>query len=135
MKYILTLVIIVITSLTTGCAATDNTDTVNYNNDPRVGDSIDRVCFNKSISGWSDVDNDNSALLVHFGVNRSYKVKLVGMCESNWAMTRIAVVSRLGSSCMSTGDKIVTDAQLGSCTITDIFEWHAQPNDKETANN
>lgn len=116
-------------SLLAGCASNDDLVKAKYDkeNDPRVGDEIERVCFNNNISGWSDVDNDNNALLVHFGAKRSYKVKLIGMCEADWAMARIAVVSRIGSSCMSVGDKIVTDAQmnsLSSCTITDIYEWH-----------
>lgn len=139
MKYLIILLMTAVTSLTTGCAATDTDNVVKYekDSDPRVGDSVDRVCFNRSITGWSNLDNDNNALLVHFGVNRSYKVKLVGMCEANWAMARIAVVSKQGSSCMSVGDKIVTDAQMNSvssCTITEIFEWHKQSNKETTTN-
>lgn len=129
MKYILISLVLVLSTALSGCSSTTEKETPRYTkeNDPRVGDSVSQVCFNSGISGWSEVDNDRNALLVHFGVNRIYKVQLIGMCEADWAMSRIAVISRTNSSCMSRGDKVLTDAQnhaTSSCSITKIYEWH-----------
>jgi len=103
-------------------------------NDPRIGEKVTQVCFTSSISGWSEVDNDRSALIVHFGNKESYKVDLVGACQADWAMMSIALVSRTNSSCLSIGDKLFTDAQTNrhaSCRITGIHEWDVNPGDSE----
>lgn len=130
MKAVKLFVNLSLVALLAGCASSDKQAEARFdkNNDPRVGEEVRQVCYTRSISGWSDVDNDRDALLVHLGNNRSYKVSLVGACDPDWAMIGIGVISRTGSGCMGTGDRIVTDAQperRSACSINRIYEWHA----------
>ena len=122
-------VLLSITAFVMGCASSSEQGQIQYdkNNDPRVGEQVRQICHSRSVSGWSSVDNDRNALLMHMGNNETYKVSLIGACDPDWAMMGIAVISRGGSSCISAGDKIVTDAQpkrRSACSISRIYQWH-----------
>ncbi|TKB47145.1 DUF6491 family protein [Thalassotalea mangrovi] len=97
--------------------------------DPRQGKEVSQVCYASSLDRWSTLDNERKALLIYPRANKAYKLTLSGTCDPQWAFTRIATVQRMGSSCLSRGDKIVTDMSGGmadSCIITRIHEWHPE---------
>ena len=137
MKPVKMLVNLSLVALLTGCASSSEQAKSRYdkNHDPRVGEEVGQVCHTRSIRGWSNVDNDRDALLVHLNNNRTYKVSLIGACDPDWAMIEIAVITRTGLGCMGTGDRIVTDAQperRTSCSISRINEWHSDIEENST---
>lgn len=97
--------------------------------DPRQGEAVNQVCFNRSMDSWSTIKGDNKALVVYDRHKKQYKLDLIGTCDPQFAMLRIATVSRTGSSCLSKGDKVITDADTDihdSCTIMGIYKWHPE---------
>ena len=112
------------------CSSTESKkELVSVENDPRIGDEVKSVCSIRSIRGWQHVDNDRDALIVNMPRDKSYKLSLMGFCDAEWAMTKIAVVSKTGSQCMHRGDKVLTDSDVmssGACTIHKIQEWYPE---------
>ncbi|WOH39465.1 DUF6491 family protein [Thalassotalea fonticola] len=97
--------------------------------DPRQGEEVNQICFNRTMDSWSPLEGENKALLVYDSRNDPYKLDLIGTCDPEWAMMRIATVSRGASNCLSRGDKIITDADMDrhdSCTIMKIYKWHPE---------
>ena len=97
--------------------------------DPRQGEEVNQICFNRNMDGWSPLEGNNKAILVTDRKRDEYKLDLIGTCDPQWAMMRIATISRGNSSCLSRGDKIVTDADMNmqdSCTIMRIYKWHPE---------
>ena len=94
--------------------------------DPRQGKQVTQICFNSQIRNWRA--NDNHSVIVEKGFKDEYKLDLVGACNPQDAFMSIGLVSRVGGgSCLSSGDKLVTDeryAASGPCTINRIYEWH-----------
>ena len=112
-----------------GCASTDEeTVEIPLENDPRIGASVDRICFTTNSDGWAPVDNDRNAIILTRGIRDSYKLKLVGVCDPDWAMFSVAFVKRVGSNCITRGDRVYTDSNtsMGYCTIMSINEWHPE---------
>ena len=129
----------------TACGSTENESAkIPLDNDPRIGEKVNRVCFVNSINGWAPVDNDRNAVLITMNNRERYKLKLIGACDPDLAMLRAAFITRPGSSCLSRGDKVKTDGDLGrgrgsACTIMSIHAWDPeaikqQDEDKETEN-
>lgn len=90
----------------------------------RQGAEVDRLCFTSNINGWNELSR--SAILLERGVNDWYKVDLTGTCDPQWAFNAIGIVSRpAGSSCLTRGDRLVTDDQTvpGVCYVDRIYEW------------
>ncbi len=92
--------------------------------DPRQGEEVRNICFQSQIRNWRQLDN--KSVIVEVGVHDEYKLELIGTCQPNDAFLQIGLVSRSGSSCLSTGDKLVTDARYndGSCSIRRIYKWN-----------
>ncbi len=92
--------------------------------DPRQGAEVRNICFQSQIRSWRE--NDNKSVIVEVGVRDEYKLELIGACRPEDAFTEIGLVSRGGGSCLSAGDKLVTDERYGdaSCSIRRIYEWH-----------
>jgi hypothetical protein len=92
--------------------------------DPRQGAEVRNICFQSQIRSWRE--NDNKSVIVEVGVRDEYKLELIGACRPEDAFTEIGLVSRGGGSCLSTGDRLVTDERYGdaSCSIRRIYEWH-----------
>jgi hypothetical protein len=111
-----------------GCASQEEKVVIPLDNDPRVGEEVRQICFTRSIDSWSDVDNDRNAVILRMNVKDYYKLKISPGCDPQWAMSRIAVISRPGSGCLSRGDRIKTDADPFrgrgmACVITAINKW------------
>ncbi len=92
--------------------------------DPRQGKEVSQICFNQQIRNWRQ--NDRQSVIVEKGVRDEYKLDLIGTCEPDDAFTTIGLISRIGGgSCLSNGDKLVTDTRYdGACSIRRIYEWH-----------
>jgi hypothetical protein len=99
--------------------------------DPRQGAEVRNICFQSQIRNWRE--NDKRSVIVEVGVRKEYKLELIGACRPEDAFTQIGLVSRGGGSCLSTGDRLVTDERYGdaSCSIRRIYEWNkdAKPAD------
>lgn len=101
--------------------------------DPRQGEEVNQVCFNRTMDSWSPIEGQNKALIVFDRRKEQYKLDLIGTCDPEFAMMRIATVSRGSSSCLSRGDKVITDADMDrhdSCTIMGIYKWHPEKEEK-----
>jgi hypothetical protein len=94
--------------------------------DPRQGKEVTQVCFSQQIRNWRE--NDNRSVIIEKGFKDEYKLELVGACEPQSAFTSIGLISRFGGgSCLSAGDRLVTDDRFGGggpCSIQHIYEWH-----------
>jgi len=116
--------------LMASCTSTEPEEQlVSIENDPRIGEKVQQACFINSINSWSNVDNDNKALLIHMNRKQKYKLNLTGTCDADWAIYRIAIIGKSGSTCLQRGDKLRTDANTMrgmSCTIMSINKWHPE---------
>lgn len=112
------------------CSSTEQTQQkLSVDEDPRIGEEVKSVCSTRFIKGWQHVDNDKNALILNMPRNQSYKVSLIGTCDADWALSKIAIVSRTGSSCLYQGDKVFTDSNMNipsSCTVNKIELWHPE---------
>jgi hypothetical protein len=119
-----------IASAVAACAAiaaagcTTRSDSANAEPDVRQGAEVRNICFQSQIRNWRTLDN--RSVIVEVGVRDEYKLDLIGACDPGDAFMNIGLVSRGGSSCLSTGDQLVTDARYnsGPCSISRIYEWH-----------
>ncbi|HVY90985.1 MAG TPA: DUF6491 family protein [Hyphomonadaceae bacterium] len=93
--------------------------------DPRQGEEVRDICFQQQIRNWRE--NDHHSVIVEKGVHEEYKLELIGTCQPEDAFTSIGLISRVGGgSCLTTGDKLVTDSRFnsGSCAIHRIYKWN-----------
>ena len=106
-----------------GCSTTpvDNQAKTVKKISPRQGEEVQRVC---NINGWSN--GERNSLIVHNSKHESYKLSLIGMCDAEWAFSKIAMSSNFGRDCITRGDKIATDANSSrgaTCTVMKIHKW------------
>jgi len=116
-------------TLLMGCQTSPDTNQKTAKADVRIGEEVNQICFARSINGWETVDKRNNLIVLNQNVNDKYALGLAGICDPQWAMSRIGTVSRGNSSCLSRGDKIVTDNNMNrnaSCTIMKINKWHPE---------
>jgi hypothetical protein len=115
-----------------GCAASrEDKPKIPLESDPRIGESVDQVCFTRNIRSWDSVDNDRNGVLLKMINRDEYKLKLTPGCNPDWAMVHVAVITRTGSGCYSRGDMIKTDGDVAqgrgsACTIVRINKWHPE---------
>ena len=129
MKKILIILPVMLPLYMTGCAAPEDKVVIPLDSDPRIGEEVRQVCFTRSIDSWNDVDNDRNAVIIKMNNRDYYKLKLSGGCDPQWAMSRLAVITRVGSNCYSRGDRVKTDADpfrgvATACIITGINKWN-----------
>ena len=87
------------------------------------GEEVNRLCFTQNINGWRAVDDD--AVVVTKGVNDKFLLELAGPCDAENAFLSIGLKTFGGSSCLSRGDRLVTDERIANrCRITKIYEWN-----------
>lgn len=104
--------------------------------DPRQGEQVDRVCFARTIDGFSHATANS--VIISKSPNQQYRVETFGQC---FDLDR-AHTLRLDSfgSCLSPGDKILAypfaptraDSQVIPCPIKAIYQWTTHP-DKDMA--
>jgi len=104
--------------------ATPPADMADARPDPRQGEEVNNICFAQQIRDWRELDN--RSVIVEAKIRDEYKLELIGTCNPRDAFLSIGLVSRGGSSCLSAGDKLVTDARYndGSCSIRRIYKWN-----------
>lgn len=121
------------TAVLLAACQTSATDAAEAKPDPRQGAEVRNICFQSQIRGWRALDN--SSIIVEVGVRDEYKLDLIGTCRPDDAFTQIGLVSRTGGSCLSAGDRLVTDARYvdGACSIHRIYEWHKDAKPAEAA--
>ncbi len=80
--------------------------------DPRKGEQVKKICFNRSIDGFSNTSRNSVVLSA--GPSRDYLVK-TGSCQQLRRAKSIALSSR--SACIYKGDRlIVSDSIFADCT-------------------
>jgi hypothetical protein len=104
--------------------ATPATNLADAKPDPRQGEEVDNICFAQQIRNWRELDN--RSVIVEANSRDEYKLELIGTCNPRDAFLSIGLVSRGGSSCLTTGDRLVTDARYndGACSIRRIYKWN-----------
>jgi hypothetical protein len=112
------------TAAVLAACATPATKMADSKPDPRQGKEVRQICFSEQIRSWRE--DSNKSVIVQKGVKEEFKLELIGACEPRDAFTSIGLISRVGGGlCLSTGDRLVTDARYdGPCTIRRIYEWH-----------
>lgn len=110
-----------------GCqSAAASHDKADAKPDPRQGKQVSQVCFSQQIRNWRA--NDRDSVIIEKGFKQEYKLDLIGTCQPEDAFSSIGLISRVGGgSCLTVGDKLVTDARYtaaGPCSIQRIYEWH-----------
>lgn len=113
------------TTGTTGNAAASEKE-----EDPRIGDRVDRMCFTGSISGFSN--NRKNSVVLRAGASREYYVETTACFAMDDAMA-IGIDPRAGS-CLTRGDRLVVSDSMFArdrdnlntqrCLITAIYEWN-----------
>lgn len=106
------------------CQTQAEIDAAKAEPDVRQGKEVSQICFSQQIRNWKA--NDRNSIIVEKNRNQEYKLDLVGSCNPDDAFTTIGLVSRIGGgSCLSSGDRLVTDSRFdaGPCSILRIYEW------------
>ena len=106
------------------CQTSENTEMAEAEPDTRQGEQFSQICFSSQIRNWRE--NDRNSITEEQGRNVEFKINLIGGCDPESAFTSIGLVSRGASSCLSSGDKLVTDSRFdfGSCSINRIYKWN-----------
>lgn len=109
-----------------------------FANDARLGEQVDKICFNRNIDGFSDARRDTVVLTK--GVSDYYIVEVSGVCSNLRYAQSIAVDSSL--SCVMQGDSLlVSDSAFGlndqtgmgpdRCFIEKIHRWDKDATNEE----
>lgn len=107
--------------------------------DPRLGPEVDRICFQRSINGWSTIDGDNDAIVLRRSVRDDYRVEYTGACRGSdfrFAET-IGIVGRPAGGCLTRGDRLLVEGPgdfVNRCLITQINEWNEDATENATEN-
>jgi len=116
-----------------GCSLTpENNERSNANEvDPRQGEEVQRVC---NIDSWGQIDGNGKALIVYDSRRQAYKLSMIGLCDADWAMSRILIDGNSGNNCVGRGSKIATDANFargGACTVMKVHQWLPKENKEQ----
>lgn len=107
-----------------------------FKGDVRLGEKVDKICFNRSIDGFSMARKDT--VVLSRGVSKDYIVEVKGVCTNLRHAQSIGIDSNL--SCVSRGDYlIVSDSAFGTstgfgpdrCYINKIHKWDKKAKKKE----
>ncbi len=95
--------------------------------DPRKGEKVKKICFNRSIDGFSNTSRNSVVLSA--GPSRDYLVK-TGSCQQLRRAQSIALSSR--SSCIRKGDRLIVSDSIFAdstgigperCYVKAIYKW------------
>lgn len=116
------------------CQSSAGTDSEMADAEPdiRQGEEVSQICFNSQIRNWRELDR--KSVIVEKNFNEEYKLDLIGTCDPTQAFTTVGLVTRGASSCLSRGDRLVTDEQFGgSCSIRRIYKWNKDAGEESEA--
>ena len=96
--------------------------------DKRIGEEVDRICFGRSINGWKTVDKEDDVILLEKGVNNWFYVELLGACDYRVLRSalHIGIDSRPAGGCITRGDIIIVEDSPGfdrRCSIRRMYRW------------
>lgn len=108
--------------------------------DPRIGEEVDSICFQRNINGWRAVKGEDDVVLLERGVNDWYRVELLGACDERLFRfaQKIAIESRPAGGCLRRYDYIIVEDTPGfnrRCSITRMYKWDEDavaPDETET---
>ena len=124
-----------------GCATTPTDDkprgVAALQGDKRLGEQVDKICFNRSIDGFSATTKDT--VVLKRGVSDEYLVEVFGICRDLDRAQSIGIASR--QSCLSANDSLIVSTSAFSlndgtgigpdrCRINRIFKWDAKALDE-----
>lgn len=126
-----------------GCASTADTDpkpkgVAKYENDPRLGEQVDKICFANNIDSFGNNTRDTFTLREG---RDYYLVEIFGSCPA----LDHAVTMRIDSSmsCLRDGDHVIVSESLtgGSnqpfstsrCLVKSIYKWDPKAEKAEDA--
>lgn len=107
----------------------DTSPPAGFEDDPRLGQRVDQICFGRSINSFGETTR--RTIVLEARVRDYYLVETYGTCQDlDWAQS---VSLDQFSSCLSRGDAIVpydsvfgpreTDFRSQRCQIKAIYEW------------
>ncbi len=110
-----------------------------YNGDPRLGEKVKSICFNRSIDGFSE--NTKNTVVLSKGVSDDYMVEVGGVCSKLDYAQSIGIDSTL--TCVRPGDYLIVSDSAFSlndqsgigpdrCIIKDIRKWDKKAKADET---
>ena len=114
------------------CASTPSDEpkgAAKFAEDPRLGEKVDRICFNRTIDGFTHTDRDT--VVVTARANDQYLLEVGGGCnnlrhaQSIGIDTSLSCVTRLDTIIVSTNPFSLRDNSIGPqrCFITGIYAW------------
>lgn len=129
--------------LITACA-TSGEETETYENvtdDPRVGEEVPRLCFQRSISGFSEY-GDGDGVILRRGASDRFLVTFAGACPGADSVQRIGLTGELsGGGCIRQSSRIfLSDSFTGrgtspfsttSCLVKDIYVYDPKAGSEE----
>lgn len=109
-----------------------------FNEDPRLGEEVKKICFNRNIDGFSNATRHT--VVLGAGPSKDYIVEVSGVCPTLRFAQSIAIDSSL--SCVTRGDYLlVSDSAFslndGSgmgpdrCLINKIHKWDKRVEENE----
>ena len=96
--------------------------------DPRIGEKVNRICFQRNIRNWRAVEGEDNVVLLEENLNDWYRVEVIGACRyRDFRFTQtIALASNPVGGCVTPGDVIIlldNNAIERRCTISRINVW------------
>lgn len=89
--------------------------------DPKVGERVDRVCFNRQINGFSEW-NEGDGLILRRGIREEVLVTLP-VCPAADFAQRVGIDERFSAGCLRPGDRLfVSSSAFGGTRSSDPFE-------------
>ena len=137
---LITLFAILPLAILAGCSTTPDDEPRGikaYEGDARLGEQTNRICFGRTIDGFSNMRRDSVVLS---SGSQDYLVTVSGTCRSLRFAQAIGVDNR-GAGCVSRNDiLIVSENAFGNdvtgigpdrCFIDDIYTWDKRANSKK----
>ncbi|WP_300392503.1 DUF6491 family protein [Henriciella sp.] len=113
-------------------APSNEEEMADWMNDARLGEKVDRICFQSSIDNFRMATKNT--VIVEKGVNKEYLIEVMGSCHDLAHANALSFDTFPGSGCISKGDSIYGyDSVFGRdntgippmrCPISSIYEWN-----------
>jgi hypothetical protein len=111
--------------------------------DPRLGEKVDRICFASNINNFSTIKGVDDAALLEANVDDWYRVDLIGACsyqQLRFAQS-VAIDERPRGGCVTKGDALIfSNSAFGDfsfpnatrCVISAIYRWDEDAEEPES---
>ena len=107
--------------------------------DPKLGERVERICFNRQINGFSAWD-EGDGLILRRGVRDEVLVTLP-VCPAADFAQRVGIDERFSAGCLRPGDRLFVSSsafggtrgsdpfETSSCLIGEIYEYDRDAGD------